>query len=104
MFLSYLCQFRPAEKVLASITKPPLTPLVQPSSGEPTGAALSASASDATKSLKPPSVPTSYVPPAYRSMSMNTSSSQSGVKKKRYIRIAAGVTWEDPTLSEWDPS
>ena len=24
-------------------------------------------------------------------------------KRKKYIRTAAGETWEDPTLQEWDP-
>ncbi len=23
-------------------------------------------------------------------------------KKKRFVRMAAGQTWEDPTLAEWD--
>ena len=24
-------------------------------------------------------------------------------KKKKFIRMAAGTTWEDPSLGEWDP-
>ena len=24
-------------------------------------------------------------------------------KKKKYVRTAAGETWEDPSLQEWDP-
>ncbi|THD27929.1 RNA binding protein 42 [Fasciola hepatica] len=29
---------------------------------------------------------------------------QSWKRKKKFIRVAAGTTWEDPTLAEWDPN
>lgn len=44
-----------------------------------------------------------FPPPPYRPPVANPPANQN-VKKKKYIRIAAGVTWVDPTLSDWDPS
>ncbi|CAL8105669.1 unnamed protein product [Calicophoron daubneyi] len=88
------------EKVLASITKPPLTPVITQASAGAQGISQSTDPSTAkitSTLLLPP-----LAPPAYRSVSTNAD--YQPLKKKRYIRVAAGVTWEDPTLSEWDPN
>ncbi|KAF6773860.1 hypothetical protein AHF37_06861, partial [Paragonimus kellicotti] len=88
------------ERVLASITKPPLTPVVpQPS---PVGQQnpLATPIVDSSKSTA-----VLIPPPAYRPPTSTTNSTvgQTTNKKKRYIRVAAGMTWVDPTLADWDP-
>ncbi|KAF8561849.1 hypothetical protein P879_04001 [Paragonimus westermani] len=89
------------ERVLASITKPPLTPVVPQAS--PTGQQnpLATPAIDSSKSTT-----VLIPPPAYRPPTSTTNSSvgQTTNKKKRYIRVAAGMTWVDPTLADWDPN
>ncbi|KAH8849897.1 RNA-binding protein 42 [Schistosoma japonicum] len=88
------------EKVLASITKPPLTPVVTQPSKKLKSADLitDTEVNKVTQSIIMPPVP----PSIHRSASTNTSDQV--YKKKKYIRTAAGATWEDPTLVEWDPT
>ncbi|KAK4467324.1 hypothetical protein MN116_008938 [Schistosoma mekongi] len=88
------------EKVLASITKPPLTPVVTQPSKKSKSADLitDTEVNKVTQSIIIPPAP----PSIYRSASTNTSDPV--YKKKKYIRTAAGATWEDPTLVEWDPN
>ncbi|TGZ63343.1 hypothetical protein CRM22_006976 [Opisthorchis felineus] len=99
------------EKVRASITKPPLTPVMQQTNSttpKPPAAAAAVVAAvapltNATK-VVPTMVAPTVPPPVYRPPpSTNSAPAQTG-KKKRFIRVAAGMTWEDPTLAEWDPS
>ncbi|KAA3679068.1 uncharacterized protein DEA37_0010839 [Paragonimus westermani] len=90
-----------AERVLASITKPPLTPVVPQTSPVGQQNPLATPAIDSSK-LTTVLIP----PPAYRPATSTTNSSvgQTTNKKKRYIRVAAGMTWVDPTLADWDPN
>ncbi|KAF7252191.1 hypothetical protein EG68_07876 [Paragonimus skrjabini miyazakii] len=89
------------ERVLASITKPPLTPVVPQTSpvGQQNPLATPVVDSSKTTTVLIP-------PPAYRPATSTTNSSvgQTTNKKKRYIRVAAGMTWVDPTLADWDPN
>ncbi|OON19328.1 hypothetical protein X801_04805 [Opisthorchis viverrini] len=100
------------EKVRASITKPPLTPVMQQTNSttpKPTAAAAAVVAAvaplpNATKVVQTMIAPT-VPPPVYRPpLSTNSSAPAQTGKKKRFIRVAAGMTWEDPTLAEWDPN
>ncbi|CAH8460684.1 unnamed protein product [Heterobilharzia americana] len=88
------------EKVMASITKPPLTPVTSQSNKKPKSSDPSADteADKVTQTIPLPTVP----PPIYRPT--NTNTNDQSYKTKKYIRAAAGATWEDPTLAEWDPS
>uniref|UniRef100_A0A095ASF8 RNA-binding protein 42 n=1 Tax=Schistosoma haematobium TaxID=6185 RepID=A0A095ASF8_SCHHA len=88
------------EKVLASITKPPLTPVVTQSSKKSklTDLNTDTEVNKVTQTTILPPVP----PTIYRSAS--TTTNDQVYKKKKYIRTAAGATWEDPTLVEWDPN
>nr|CAH8832198.1 unnamed protein product [Trichobilharzia regenti] len=88
------------EKVTASITKPPLTPVVGQSNNKskPANSSVDTDADKVTQTILLPPPP----PSIYRSA--NTNTNDQFTKKKKYIRTAAGVTWEDPTLSEWDPN
>ncbi|CAH8479378.1 unnamed protein product [Schistosoma guineensis] len=88
------------EKVLASITKPPLTPVVTQSSKKSklTDLNTDTEVNKVTQTtILPPVAPTIY-------RSASTTTNDQVYKKKKYIRTAAGATWEDPTLVEWDPN
>ncbi|VDP53100.1 unnamed protein product [Schistosoma margrebowiei] len=97
-FITYATCMR-AKKVLASITKPPLTPVVTQSSKKSklTDLNTDTEVNKVTQTTILPPVP----PTIYRSAS--TTTNDQVYKKKKYIRTAAGATWEDPTLVEWDP-
>ncbi|RTG89124.1 uncharacterized protein DC041_0003564 [Schistosoma bovis] len=88
------------DQVLASITKPPLTPVVTQSSKKSklTDLNTDTEVNKVTQTTILPPVP----PTIYRSAS--TTTNDQVYKKKKYIRTAAGATWEDPTLVEWDPN
>ena len=38
----------------------------------------------------------------YEALDGDMSRKEKKSKKKKFVRMAAGETWEDPTLGEWD--
>lgn len=67
----------------------------------------------------PPAIPRAFIPvPTPADLSQITQGGAGGYdlgtgaeppkkkdkKNKKHIRVAAGTTWEDDTLAEWDPS
>lgn len=64
-----------------------------------------ASVSSATKASTAPSASKpSASDEAAKSANADGTASTSGGNKKKVLRTAAGKTWEDPTLADWDPS
>lgn len=58
--------------------------------------------------IKPGHRPTQAEPPSSSSsVSQATNCDTKGeigkIRKQKYLRVAGGSTWEDPTLDEWDP-
>lgn len=56
---------------------------------------------DPAKTAELVMMPPPILPPAYRSIQTTNLEPK---KRKKCLRVAAGVIWDDPKLAEWDPS
>ncbi|VDK23455.1 unnamed protein product [Taenia asiatica] len=90
----------PTTKVVPSV---PSKTVVVPQSLLPTQLSSSSTAAQSQRGVsRLPLLDTSVVPPT-RSKASLTEEPYS-FQKKVYKRVAAGMVWEDPTLSDWDPN